>query len=105
MYIAYFADIEHCVYVIKMESNRLMNRLANQTDGIWLGGADLLVENEWIWVRSKEALEYTRWAPGEPNHSRRPGNDENCLDLLPHKAFMWNDESCERGMNFLCEAS
>ena len=56
-----------------------------------------------MWVKSKEPFEYTRWAPNEPNHSRRPGNDENCLDLLPHKAFMWNDESCETPMNFLCE--
>lgn len=75
----------------------------NQTDGVWLGGADLLVENEWEWVKDGRPFTYTRWAPGEPSHYQRVGDDENCLDLLPHKRFMWNDESCAWKMNFLCK--
>lgn len=75
----------------------------NQTDGVWLGGADLLVENEWVWVKQGRPFTYTRWAPREPSHYHRVGADENCLDLLPHKSFMWNDESCAWKMNFLCK--
>ncbi|XP_069118269.1 perlucin-like [Argopecten irradians] len=76
----------------------------NQTDGIWLGGTDLLVENEWIWAVSKEPItEYIRWAPGEPNSINNPGED--CLDFLPHKNFLWNDENCGKLLNFVCERS
>ncbi|XP_048732398.1 perlucin-like [Ostrea edulis] len=77
----------------------------NQTDGVWLGGADLLVENEWEWVAQQQPFTYSRWAPGEPSHYQRVGAAENCLDLLPHKQFMWNDESCAWKMNFLCKTS
>ncbi|KAK3093019.1 hypothetical protein FSP39_010103 [Pinctada imbricata] len=78
---------------------------ANQTDGIWLGGTDLLIENEWIWAKTGESFEYQRWGPNEPSYHQGNSNvDENCLELLPHKSFMWNDESCEHAKNFLCEA-
>ncbi|XP_021348139.1 perlucin-like [Mizuhopecten yessoensis] len=76
----------------------------NQTDGIWLGGTDLIVENEWMWAVSKEPFgEFVRWAPGEPNSINR--NGEDCLDLLPHKNFHWNDENCGSLLNFVCERS
>ncbi|XP_060071321.1 perlucin-like [Ylistrum balloti] len=74
----------------------------NHTDGIWLGGTDLLVENEWMWAVSKEPItDYVRWAPGEPNSINRHGED--CLDFLPHKSFLWNDENCASQLNFVCE--
>lgn len=74
----------------------------NQTKNIWIGGTDLLVENEWNWVKPLKPIEYTRWAPGEPNHQWR-GQSEDCLSINADTHFRWNDQACENESNFICQ--
>ena len=77
--------------------------LANQTDGVWISGTDLLVDGEWIWAKTGQPIDYFRWGPGEPNSVHMKMGGEDCIDLIRHKDFMWNDEPCEYRMNFVCE--
>ena len=73
-------------------------------EGVWIGGTDSLVEGEWQWVATGASIndqEFTHWYPGEPNSLGRVGED--CMDLLHHENYNWNDERCEVHNNFLCE--
>ncbi|XP_048732401.2 perlucin-like isoform X1 [Ostrea edulis] len=75
-------------------------------DGCWIDGTDALVEGEWVWTTTGKAIsteDYQKWFPGEPNSLGRSGED--CLDLLHHEKYSWNDERCEVMNNFLCETS
>ncbi|MEO1620018.1 MAG: LamG-like jellyroll fold domain-containing protein, partial [Cyanobacteria bacterium J06632_3] len=38
-----------------------------ETEGFWIGITDTTVEGQFVWV-SGEEVEYTNWAPGEPNN-------------------------------------
>ncbi|XP_062614447.1 perlucin-like [Saccostrea cucullata] len=75
-------------------------------DGCWIDGTDALVEGEWMWTTTGKNImkeDYQKWYPGEPNSVRNTGED--CMDLLHHENYNWNDESCEVQNNFLCETS
>ncbi|XP_061172851.1 perlucin-like [Saccostrea echinata] len=75
-------------------------------DGCWIDGTDALVEGEWLWTTTGKNImkeDYQKWYPGEPNSARN--NGEDCMDLLHHENYNWNDESCEVQNNFLCETS
>ena len=74
-------------------------------NAIWLGGSDLIVENEWMWVKTQKPITYTRWSPNEPSHSQSPGDQESCLAFDVGRHFQWDDRRCENRNNFLCESS
>ncbi|CAC5388677.1 unnamed protein product [Mytilus coruscus] len=78
-------------------------RNANQTDGVWISGTDLLVDGEWIWAKEGRSINYFRWAPGQPDSSHMNLGGEDCIDLIRSKNFMWNDAPCESHINFVCE--
>ncbi|XP_069119272.1 perlucin-like [Argopecten irradians] len=74
------------------------------SDGVWLDGTDLLVEGDWVWADDGtpiSAQNFTKWFPGEPNSLGKVGED--CLNLLHHESYQWNDDDCEEKHNFLCE--
>jgi hypothetical protein len=61
---------------------------------VWLGASDEANEGYWQWITG-EAWDYTDWALEEPNG----GTYENCLDYGDYSA-QWNDENCDRKLNF-----
>jgi len=61
---------------------------------VWLGATDEKQENDWLWITG-EPWGYTKWDKGEPNG----GEGENCLDYSD-SSVNWNDESCDRKINF-----
>ncbi|XP_061183368.1 perlucin-like [Saccostrea echinata] len=69
--------------------------------GFWLGGSDIILEGEWMWMTSKTLLSmaYTAWKPGEPNNE---GNNEHCLEIQ-WNSFLWNDTPCDQQRHFICE--
>jgi hypothetical protein len=71
---------------------------------VWIGGSDLLVEGEWTWAKYGGAMEYSDWFPGEPNSVHTSAGGEDCLDVMQHEHFQWNDDVCEFNLNFMCEA-
>ncbi|XP_048245821.1 echinoidin-like [Haliotis rufescens] len=46
---------------------------------VWLGGNDLLSEANWMWSHSKLNLDFTNWAPGQPDNAKHA---ENCFELV-----------------------
>lgn len=61
---------------------------------VWLGATDEEQEGNWLWITG-EPWSYTKWDVGEPNG----GTSENCLDYS-NDSIGWNDESCDRKINF-----
>ncbi|MGD8474960.1 MAG: C-type lectin domain-containing protein [Anaerolineae bacterium] len=61
---------------------------------VWLGASDKANEGNWQWITGED-WSYADWALGEPNG----GVIENCLDFGDYST-QWNDESCERPLNF-----
>lgn len=61
---------------------------------VWLGATDEASEGVWQWI-TDEPWNYTNWAPGEPNG----GTNQNCLDFADG-SIQWDDEGCDRLINF-----
>ncbi|XP_061169376.1 perlucin-like [Saccostrea echinata] len=72
-----------------------------QTGGsFWIGGTDVLIDGQWIWITTQKRMSYTDWNPGEPNGALR----ESCLMLHNGKSnFHWNDQPCDSKLFFICE--
>jgi len=49
------------------------------------------------------AMNYTNWAPGQPNNSG--GLLQSCMNLwtYPTNPYMWNDYSCYNELCSVCE--
>ena len=68
---------------------------------VWLGANDEALEGWFQWITGESVYGigiggmYANWDPGEPNG----GTSENCLDFADGYV-QWNDESCERSLNF-----
>ena len=54
----------------------------------------ILQEGEWNWVQPYKPLEYTYWAPSQPDNADPRG--ENCLAFGHGDTWLWNDENCDR---------
>lgn len=69
----------------------------------WVGGTDLENEDEWKWITSDVAFDYTNWGINEPNQDIR-NVEEDCLDF---KVGIdgWNDERCSYTQRYICEQS
>lgn len=61
----------------------------------WIGARQ--VNGKWEWVSDLSPLTFTSWAPTEPNSV-----NENCAHMRG-PSFNWNDYSCTRKFNFICE--
>ncbi|XP_046558299.1 echinoidin-like [Haliotis rubra] len=87
----------------KDENEFLKSFLKNKSltvKAVWLGGNDLLSEDHWMWVHSKEPVTFTAWGPSQPDNA---ANEENCLELYIENSYKWNDNSCSVRQYFICE--
>ena len=52
-------------------------------------------EGNWIWVRTRENINYTAWEPNEPNDNLNQ-EDEDCLHMIFDGIirYKWNDYPC-----------
>lgn len=66
------------------------------------GGKDDVTEGQWVWTSSGTTFDFLDWNQGEPNDS---GGIEDCLQLTKviGRKTNWNDNSCEKSFNFICE--
>ena len=62
----------------------------------WVGGNDIVTENEWVWRNSGERFTYTNWSMGQPGG----GRGQNCLMLQNGK---WIDYACNDQDVYICE--
>jgi len=66
--------------------------------GGWIGGHDLINEEEWQWS-DESPFNYHNWQRGEPNNAE---NNEHCASW---NRSGWNDAECLSKKKFLCKLS
>lgn len=68
--------------------------------GFWIGGMDVVVEGEWIWIILQVKFFYDDWV--DDFFDDYEGN-EDCVYLWFGVNYFWNDFNCDERMNFICE--
>ncbi|XP_011428426.3 perlucin [Magallana gigas] len=84
------------------EDSFLKQKARQLNDYFWLGGSDILVEGEWVWLSTHAAMTYTGWHTGMPNNYRY---NEHCLCLERTLNADWGDLPCYDRLSFICEKS
>lgn len=61
--------------------------------------------DQWTWVASEKAIDFTAWAPGQPDNNNYYG-EEHCIELLhfTQTGLFWNDANCLIKKQFICES-
>lgn len=82
----------------KAEDNFIESFIQDRNTYTWMGASDLAEEGKWLWVTDipfNTSL-YLNWRRPGPNNK----NNEDCMDW----SFSgWNDNTCSRKLNFVCE--
>ncbi|XP_058865032.1 macrophage mannose receptor 1-like [Acipenser ruthenus] len=84
--------------------NRVSELVRNSTASrFWVGLHRTVVYNNWYWVAGKDKkglLNYTNWAPGEPNNPYY----EHCGEMVLREdgGAEWNDLCCYEKLSFIC---
>jgi hypothetical protein len=55
----------------------------------WTSGSDVEVENKWVWTATGQPVQYTNWAPGEPNNVK--GNEHYIGIRVEGRTVKWFD--------------
>lgn len=86
----------------KAENDFLKSSLVANEGNYWTGGKDDVTEGRWVWVSSGATFDFLDWNTGEPNNV---GEGEDCLEFFKQTNHenSWNDNSCEKSFNFICE--
>ncbi|XP_060085830.1 perlucin-like [Ylistrum balloti] len=72
-------------------------------DRVWLGGSDLIKEDEWIWNTSGLVISsYSNWDDGQPDNSGDQGSAD-CLCMRQWADFLWTDTECTAAGMPICE--
>ncbi|XP_050321797.1 galactose-specific lectin nattectin-like [Bactrocera neohumeralis] len=64
----------------------------------WTAGNQLGDMKTWRWGLDGPKLGYTYWAKGQPDNYK---NQQHCLKLFAN-SLQWDDDYCERAINFVC---
>ncbi|XP_058866965.1 C-type mannose receptor 2-like isoform X1 [Acipenser ruthenus] len=84
--------------------NRVSELVRNSTASrFWIGLHRTVVYDKWYWVAGKDKrapLNYTNWAPGEPNNPYY----EHCGEMVLGEdgGAEWNDLCCYEKLPFIC---
>lgn len=86
----------------KAENDFLKSSLVANEGNYWTGGKDDVTEGRWVWVSSGATFDFLDWNTGEPNNV---GEGEDCLEFFKQTNHenSWNDNSCEKSFDFICE--
>ena len=73
--------------------------------GFWIGLADIFHDETWVWDHLGKPLDFSNWAPGEPNNLN---GLQHCAAIdLSHGA--WTDVGCDsvrtEQYGSICEAA
>ncbi|KAH9504722.1 C-type mannose receptor 2 [Bulinus truncatus] len=74
--------------------NLILNR--NNTDGVWIGLNDLLIEKMYNWSDGSP-YKFTNWSNGQPNSNDK---NEDCVEM--YSSGRWNDVDCYFQMQYIC---
>ncbi|KAL2094493.1 hypothetical protein ACEWY4_009212 [Coilia grayii] len=96
---------QHCMnlgaHLVIIDSEEEQRLIYTQGKRAWIGLSDSETESIWKWVDGKVLGDSGYWMKGEPNDT----NGEDCAEILPQKEPLasWNDESCRKEKNYICE--
>ena len=85
----------HLVTITSSAENTLVTGLTHM-GSVWIGLTDEITEGEFQWVTG-EAVDYTNWAPGEPNDA----GGEDYTEL--YDSGEWNDIPSGQSHPYVCE--
>jgi hypothetical protein len=57
--------------------------------GWWTSGSDFKVQDHWVWTATGQPLNYTNWAPGEPNNVG--GVEHYIAIVVKGRSITWYD--------------
>uniref|UniRef100_A0A8C9S7M9 C-type lectin domain-containing protein n=1 Tax=Scleropages formosus TaxID=113540 RepID=A0A8C9S7M9_SCLFO len=69
------------------------------TGDVWTGLNDLEFQGFFTWSDQHE-VQFTYWAPGEPNNHDGDTGGEDCVEMYPDG--QWNDNNCVQKRGFAC---
>ena len=67
---------------------------------LWVGAHDRVLEGQFIWQTSKQAVHQDLWFKNEPNNT---GDNEDCVEIYKYRKGKLNDKKCSRISNFVFE--
>ena len=76
--------------------------------GFWIGLTDIFHDGTWVWDHLGRPLDFSKWAPGEPNNLN---GLQHCAVIDPYFGSYWTDVSCDSvkteqyGYSTICEAA
>ncbi|XP_053668019.1 pulmonary surfactant-associated protein D-like [Anopheles marshallii] len=70
------------------------------TNYYWIGAMDFGYEGHFLWFPINKYAVYKNFATGEPSNN---GGAENCVIIQVSKSYMWNDVTCDFGVDgYVC---
>ncbi|KAL4231022.1 complement activation [Mactra antiquata] len=94
----------HLVEIEDVSKNAFLTTYASyRNHKFWIGLTDVVVENTWVWMDSKQILynqNYHNWHKGQPDNLN---NDENCVVLDNDFHYQWTDYPCTSLFHYICE--
>ncbi|XP_055765144.1 C-type lectin domain family 6 member A-like [Salvelinus fontinalis] len=101
---------QHCLErgadLVIINSREEQTFLVNLKKRVWIGLTDSVTEGTWKWVDGTPLTTRYWYEPQPDNGGGNPENgEEDCVEIhtgqSPLKA--WNDMSCDRKLNWICE--
>ncbi|XP_052696860.1 perlucin-like [Crassostrea angulata] len=87
-------------YILHQEEENFIIGLMNSKhfNVAWLGGSDWNLEGSFLWEPYGVKMNYTNFAPGEPNNHH---HNEDCLLLDTN--LHWSDRNCDDMHFYICK--
>ncbi|XP_054082435.1 macrophage mannose receptor 1-like [Zeugodacus cucurbitae] len=83
---------------IRLEFESYLNKYNLRHHRIWTAGNQLGDMKTWRWGLHGPKVTYSHWAKGEPDNYK---HQQHCLKLYK-TSLEWDDDSCEKVINFAC---
>ncbi|XP_052774875.1 perlucin-like [Mya arenaria] len=80
-------------------ARRLYKTDRRPTNSFWIGATDTVTEGLWTWYTDDSPLNFTGWAPTEPDNKV----DQDCVLLGGPYNYLWDDDHCSLTASFICE--